>query len=165
MLSPHPQGRPSPVLAFSCQYSLSWSLNNFISLEKLFFGGKDCIFFGGISLFFHCVCVCVVCLLAQSCVTLCDPMDCSQPGTYVHGILQAIILERVSISFSRGTSWPRDWTCVSCIAGRFFTCWAFREVHCFKGLAQKGEIWGGLTNKGNLHPTVKVLLAQNTRKS
>ena len=48
--------------------------------------------------------------VAQSCPTLCDPMDCNLPGSSVHGILQARILEWVAISFSRGSSWPRDWT-------------------------------------------------------
>ena len=60
----------------------------------------------------------------QSCPTLCDPMDCSPPGSSVHGILQARILERVVIPSSRGSSRPRDRTCVSCsscIAGGFFT--------------------------------------------
>ena len=50
-------------------------------------------------------------LVTQSCPTLCNPMDCSPPGFSIHGILQARILEWVAISFSRGTSWPRDWTC------------------------------------------------------
>ena len=50
-------------------------------------------------------------------------MDCSSPGSSIHGILQARILEWVAISFSRGSSWPRDRTQVSCIAGRFFTDW------------------------------------------
>jgi len=66
--------------------------------------------------------------VVQSCLTLCDPVDCSPPGYSVHGILQAIILEWVTISFSRGSSQPRDWTQVSCIAGRFFTIWATREA-------------------------------------
>ena len=52
--------------------------------------------------------------VAQSCLTLCDPMDCSLPGSSLHGILQAGVLEWVAISFSRGSSRPRDWTCVSC---------------------------------------------------
>ena len=56
------------------------------------------------------------------------PMDCSPPVSSVLGILQARILEWVAISFSRGSSWPRDWTLVSCIAGRFFTVWATREM-------------------------------------
>ena len=49
------------------------------------------------------------------------PMDCSRPGSSVHAILQARILEWVAISFSRGSSWPRDQTQVFCTAGRFFT--------------------------------------------
>ena len=56
--------------------------------------------------------------VTQSCPTLCDPMDCSFPGSSAHGILPARILEWVAISFSRGSSQPRDQTC---IAGRFFT--------------------------------------------
>ena len=52
--------------------------------------------------------VCV--LVGQWCPTLCDPMNCSLPGSSVHGILQARILEQVTISFSRGSSWLRDWT-------------------------------------------------------
>ena len=57
----------------------------------------------------------------QSCLTLCDPMDCSLSDSSVHEIFQARILEWVAISFSRGSSQPRDQTQVSCIAGRFFT--------------------------------------------
>ena len=52
---------------------------------------------------------------AQSCLTLCDPMGCSWPGSSVHGILQERILEWVAISFSRRSSQPRDRTLVSCI--------------------------------------------------
>ena len=63
-------------------------------------------------------------------VRLCDPMDCGPPGSSVHGILQARILEWVAIPFPRASSRPRDWTCVSCIAGRFSTIWATREAHC-----------------------------------
>ena len=66
--------------------------------------------------------------VAQSCLTLCDPMDCNPPGFSVHGILQARILESVAIHLSRGSFWPRGWTRVSCIAGRFFTSWATREA-------------------------------------
>ena len=70
-----------------------------------------------------------VVLIAQLCPTLCDPKDCSLPGSSVHGILQARILEWVAIHFSRGSSQPRDWTWVSCIAGRFFTVWAIEKPH------------------------------------
>ena len=66
--------------------------------------------------------------VAQSCPTLCDPMDCSPPGSTAHGILQARILEWVAISFSRGSSRPRDQTQVSHIAGRRFNLWAIREA-------------------------------------
>ena len=63
-------------------------------------------------------------LIAQSYLSLCNPMDCSPSGFSVHRILQTGILEWVAPSFSRGTSRPRDPTQVSCIPGRFFTIWA-----------------------------------------
>ena len=65
------------------------------------------------------LCVCV--LVTQSCPALCNPIDCSLPGFSVHGILQARILEWVTISFSRGSSQPRDRTRVSHIGGRHLT--------------------------------------------
>ena len=58
--------------------------------------------------------LCILCLHAQSCPTLCDPM--SLPGSSVHGIFQARILEWVAISFSRGSSQPRDLTHISCVS-------------------------------------------------
>ena len=70
----------------------------------------------------------VLCLVSQSCLTLCDPMVCSLPGSSVHGILPARILDWVAYPFSRGSSQPKDQTGVSCIAGGFFTCWATREA-------------------------------------
>ena len=66
--------------------------------------------------------------VTQSCLTLCDPMGCSLPGSSVHGIFQARVLEWVAISFSRGSSRPRDRTRVSHIAGRCFTIWTTREA-------------------------------------
>ena len=63
-----------------------------------------------------------------SCPTLCDPMGCT-----VHGILQARILEKGAFLFSRGYSWPRDQTGVSCISGRFFTSKDTREALPWKG--------------------------------
>ena len=60
--------------------------------------------------------------VTQSCLTLCDPMDCSLPGSSVHGIFQARVLEWVAISFSRGSSQPRDRIRVSRIVGRCFYC-------------------------------------------
>ena len=61
----------------------------------------------------------------------CDPLDCSLPGFSVHGILQARILEWVTISFSRGSSWPRDQPRVFHIGGRRFNLWATREAPCY----------------------------------
>ena len=52
--------------------------------------------------------MCVKCEVTQSCLTLCDPIDCSLPGSSLHGVLQARVLEWVAISFSRGSSRPRD---------------------------------------------------------
>ena len=66
--------------------------------------------------------------VAQPCPTLCDPVDCNLLGFSVHRILQARILEWIAIFFSRGSSWPRDWTHVSCIGGRRFNLWATREA-------------------------------------
>ena len=66
--------------------------------------------------------------VTQSCPTLCDPIDCSLPGSSVHGIFQATVLEWIAISFSRGSSRPRAWTQVSRIVDRHFTVWATREV-------------------------------------
>ena len=54
-----------------------------------------------------------MCVHAQSCLILCDPMDCSPPGSSVHGILQARVLEWVAVSYSRGSSQPRGQTLVS----------------------------------------------------
>ena len=51
----------------------------------------------------------------QSCLTLCNPMDCSPPGSSVHGTFLAKILEQVAISYSRGSAWPRDQIHVSCV--------------------------------------------------
>ena len=65
----------------------------------------------------------VLCLVTQSYPTLCDPMNCSPPGSSVHGILPG-----KKISFSRGSSWPRDWTCDSCIGRQVLHHWATREA-------------------------------------
>ena len=73
--------------------------------------------------FVYSVCCCC-CLIAKSYPTLWDPVDCSPPGSSVHGVLQAIILEWVALSSSRGSSWPRDQTCISwalALTGRMST--------------------------------------------
>ena len=66
--------------------------------------------------------------VTQLCPTLCDSMDWGLPGSSIHEILQAGILEWVAISFSRGSSRPRNRTWVPCIVCRHFTAWATREV-------------------------------------
>ena len=81
---------------------------------------------------YYYTCVCAKSL--QSCLILCDTMDCSPPGSSVHGIPQARILEWVAVSFSRGSSWPRDWptSLVSpTLAGRFFTTSTTWEIHYY----------------------------------
>ena len=86
-----------------------------------------------------CVCwghACVCVLISQSCLTLCNPLDCSLPGSSVHGILQARILEWVAISFSRGSSQPRNRSWVSRNTGRFFTIWATRHLRLQQNVTQ-----------------------------
>ena len=86
--------------------------------------------------------------VAQSCPTLCDPVDCSPPSSSVHGILQARILEWVAISFSRAPSRPRDWTQVSRIAGRRFNLWATREAQITRKLKRKKSMSESLYSPG-----------------
>ena len=74
--------------------------------------------------------------VAQSCLTLYNPVDCSLPGSSLHGILQAEILEWIAISFSRGSSQPREQTWVSCIAGRHFNLWITREAQTLFSFSQ-----------------------------
>ena len=82
-----------------------------------------------------------VCMLvAQSCLTLCEPRDCSLRGFSIHGILHSRIWEWIVFSFSRGNSQPRDWTLVFCIGGRFFTIWATGKW-CESWTIKKAEHW------------------------
>ena len=91
---------------------------------------------------FVCVCVCVcvcVSVCAQLCLTLWDPLDCSPPGSSVHGISQAWILEWVHIFYSRGSSQPRDGThvfCVSCVGRQIL-------YHCDNGKINRIQKLGG----------------------
>ena len=88
-------------------WCLLWSLDKGDAFtQHKYFVGK----------YFESLCV----FVTQLCQTLCDPMGCSPLSSFVHGILQAGILEWVSIHFSRESSQPRYWTWVSCTAGRFF---------------------------------------------
>ena len=80
-----------------------------------------------ILLFLVCVCVCVCVLVIQLYLTLHNPMDYSLPGSTVHGIHQARILEWVVIPFSRRSIGSRNWTQVFCTAGGLLTVWATRD--------------------------------------
>ena len=83
-------------------------------------------------------------LVAQSCPILCDPMNCSLPGSFVRGILQARILEWIAVSLSRGSSRLRDQTLVSCIAGS-------ASGVGVKGVCDRSSEGGGkASNKGTL---------------
>ena len=93
--------------------------------------------------------------VAQSYPTLCDPMDCSLPGSSLHGILQARVLEWSAISFSRGSSWPRDRTRVSHIPGRRFNHWATREA----GFKSEGRNKSVLGDTGGAESTDNLLSA------
>ena len=88
----------------------------------------------------HWLCVC-----AQSCPTLCDPLNCNLPGSSVYGIFQTRILEEIAFSYSRGSSWPRDWThisCVSCIASGFFTTESSWKSCCPRlSFAKRDRMW------------------------
>ena len=80
----------------------------------------------------------ISCLEVQSWTTLCDPMDYSSLGSSVHGIFHTRILEWVAIFFSRGFSWHRNWTGVSCIGSTFFTSWASRVALGYLLQVKKG---------------------------
>jgi len=90
---------------------------------------------------YKCVCVCV-CVL--SCLTVCSPIDCSPPGFSVHGIFQARILEYVAISYSWGSSRPRDWihiTYISCIGRQmlYHECHLGSHIYGFPGCSDGKE--------------------------
>ena len=85
---------------------------------------SDCLFY---CLFYLLYCYCES-EVAQLCPTLCNPMDCSLPGSSIHRIFQARVLEWGAISFSRRSSQLSDWSWISRIVGRHHTVWATREV-------------------------------------
>ena len=95
-------------------------------------------------------------LVAKSCLTLCDPMDCSLPGSSVHGILQTWILEWVAMPSSRGSSWPMDWTQVSGIAGGFFTNRATMEALKVENCSIRQILWGLKSKKAASQTFLRV---------
>ena len=94
------------------------------------------------------------CFPKWSCSAMPDslqPKDCSPPGSSVHGLFQARVLEWVAISFSRGSTWPRDRTWVSHVAVRLFTIWATRESPSFPhpySVPGRSRCWDGKAGKG-----------------
>ena len=73
----------------------------------------------------------ICCLVTKSCLSLCDTLDYRPPGVYVQGISQARILEWIAISFSRGSSQPRNQAGISCIDRWILYCWATREIYIY----------------------------------
>ena len=94
-------------------------------------------------------------MVTQLCLTLGDSMDCSLPGSSIHGIFQARILEWVAIFISRGSSPPRDQTRVSHIVGRRFTSWTTRKVFSWeKEMATHSSILAWRIPQGDCRSTV-----------
>ena len=91
------------------------------------------------------------CLVAKSCLTLCNPLDCSLLGCFVHGISQARTLEWVAISSSRGSSPPRDRMHIFCIGRRILYHWATWEAHSTRVVA---NIYDHNPEKWKSNPTV-----------
>ena len=106
--------------------------------------------------------ICKHAKLLHSCLTLCNPMDCSPPGSSVHGILQARILQWVAISFSRGASRPRDRNCVSYVSCSYFSVliWTSLEAQTAKNLPaiQETQVW----SLGREDPLEKGMAIQST---
>ena len=100
------------------------------------------------------------CVVAQSCPALWDPMDCSPPGSSVHGILQARILEWVVISFPRGSSQPRDWTHISCIGRWILYHWAIWKALLKFMPEQMGKLGFSQAIWLLCHPTYGALCAE-----
>ena len=117
-----PSGVSGPWTAYSTAFQslfTSWNLKTSELCPCVYY-----LFCWNLPLLLHfsasCLCMCVCVKSLQLCPILCDPMDYSTSGSSVHGILQARILEWVAISFSRGSSRPRDRTQVSHTVGRCF---------------------------------------------
>ena len=103
--------------------------------------------------------------VAQYCLTFCDPMDCSPPGSSAQGTFQTRILVWVAISFSRGSSRPRDRSWVSHIAGRFFTAEPPGKTYSLWGHEKS---WTGLLewpNNNNAQHCIGVFIVSSLRSS
>ena len=132
----------SPIswILWSLYSQQAGSLSSKSVYHAVWFGKYDHCSPAQLSKLYHVLTICyILCwchVHAQLCLTLCNPMGCSPPGSSVHGIFQARILELVAISYSRGSSWPRDRTCVS---------WIARQIlyHCitWEALLYKSPGW------------------------
>ena len=105
-------------------------------------------------------CIYICCLVAQSCPTLCNSVDCSPPGSSVHGLLQARTLEWVAISFSRRSSCLRDWTRVSCIDRWVLYHWAIKDawkryIDVLWKVAKARKVWTRQKKRGGPESWVK----------
>ena len=128
-----PQPRDATQVSFIAgRFFTSWATRcvTYLALMCISVSNYHFVYFKCIQ---SCVCVCVcVCTCSGIthllCPTLCDPMDCSPPGSFVHRILQARILEWVAIPFCNRSSWPRDQTRVSRIASKLLVDWASRKL-------------------------------------
>ena len=112
-------------------------------------------------------CWTVLCLVAQSCPTLWNPLDCSPPGSSVHGILQARILEWVAVLSSRGSFWPRDWTSVSCLLAAQVLLWKWKSLSCVGLFGSHGSPWnspGQNTGVGSLSLLQGIFPTQGLKK-
>ena len=113
-------GVPSPCISPALQSLPQATTNLFcVFMSFIFFFFLDSTYKWDRMIFF--LCLTWWWWFSQVVSDSCNPMDCSPPDSSVHEIIQARRLEWIAISFFRGSSWPRDWTCVSCIAGKFFT--------------------------------------------
>ena len=101
------------------------------------------------------------CLVAKLCPTLCDPKDCSSPDYSVHGISQVRILKWVAISFSRASSQPKDWICISCIGRQILLHWATREApwECYSAI-KRNE---GLTHSATSMSLESIMLSEGSQ--
>ena len=111
--------------------------------------------------------VCYCCLVTKLCPTLCDPVSYSPSCSSVHGISQAKILEWVSISSSRGSSWSRDWTHVSCIGRWVLYHWATREAVYVesKKKKKKSDTYELILQNRNMYFTKQKYVYSQTNKT
>ena len=129
----HPlSSSPSCSLFFSCFYFLFLPFLPFLHIKLRTIRGKSVFWKLWINsesdLWLSTGSVCC-CSVAKLCPSLCDLMACSPPGFSVHGISRGRILEWVVISFSRGSSWSKDRTCVSCIGRQILYHWVTGKQH------------------------------------